>query len=367
MLKDCSRNKHFFEHSQTYMHSERRKKKKKIKNVFFTNTAIKVTPIIVFLLHLKHNEAFMNNYYDNPDSNLIRLTPSTSPNLSSSSLTYPKRTNNFERNANNQHRKKTTSLNVFFRKNANEQNEKKQKDTRMNRRNEDGEGLKSRNFFYRIKKPFKKITAIRSTYIDSPPSLVAENLAERDKEIEKRTGCRIVESTFLGFFQRRSSFAQHLTVHADPKSNSLSRLLRGKIGTVHVNFDRLVFPRIQISGGGQFRLPNGFNFALLSVPSAIQTNFGIKRFTSSFELEANNVIFIQEDVMTSFWIRRGVELLLNRILKSVVVRTMGGVAVVSSAVKVVEILVSNVDLYVSNMILEFICFILHVFQLVFLT
>ena len=132
----------------------------------------------------------------------------------------------------------------------------------------------------------------------------------------------------------------HLNVHADPQTNSLRKLfLRGKIGKVHVNFDRLAFPRIKISGGGQFRLPKDVSFAWLSTMPGSFPFGNVKRFPSNFELEANNVIFTQEDVQDSFWIRRGLELLLNRILKSMVVRTMGGIAVVAAKVHSVDILV----------------------------
>lgn len=231
----------------------------------------------------------------------------------------------------------STSLHVFFRKSSNDPDGGKIREEKLKAISQkDGKIIQSRGLMHNLKKPFVKRTDLQSAYADTAPALHLNQMSEQPK---RGAGARIVESNGLGFFQRRSSHSQNLEVHADPSTNSLSRLLRGKIGRVHVNFDRLVFPRIKISGGGQFCLPHGCSFALLSIPHKIQTSFGVKRFTENFELEANNVIFTQDDVMNSFWIRKGLELLLNRILKCVIVRTMGGVAVIKCSVDTVKILV----------------------------
>lgn len=229
-----------------------------------------------------------------------------------------------------------TSLNIFFRKNSNDHDKKSIAEDKIIIRSPDDERSSSRSWRFFKKSP-KKRTAIRSTYVDTTAMLDNTNQI-RPRTKEKKTGCRIIEHHALAFFQRRSVHLLNLKIDADPYTNSFSRLIRGKIGKLNVNFDRIALPRIKISGGGQFRLPYGATFSLLSIPSFIQNSFNIKRFRSDFELEANQVIFTEDDVKESFWIRKGVELLLNRILKAIVVRTMGGVAVVKSVVKTVEIL-----------------------------
>lgn len=229
------------------------------------------------------------------------------------------------------HSQSDTSLSIFFRKSSNDPD-------KIDASRDKSKARKEKGVLDTIRKPFKKKTEIKASYIDT-------NAIERSRGStrvpEKGNACRIIESSFKGFFERRSSHMLNLEVHTDPHTNSIFKLLRGKIGRVHVNFDRLAFPRIKISGGGQISLPKDISFALLSIPSSIQRGFNVKRFPSDFELEANNVIFSQDDLKESFWIKKGVELLLTRILKSVMVRIMGGVAVASSSVETIEILVST--------------------------
>lgn len=185
-------------------------------------------------------------------------------------------------------------------------------------------------------------------------SLVLQGKIEA-KEESSRAICKYLEERTKIFFVNRSTHHLNLRVQADPRSNSFSRFIRGKIGTIHINFDRLALPKIKISGGGQFSLVRGADVQMLSFVNVLQQLSGtavpqneyvpkvlsIKRFSSPFDLQATNLILIQDDVMSSIWIKQGLRILLNRILKRIVVRTMGNLAVVAVDVETVEILVST--------------------------
>jgi len=232
-----------------------------------------------------------------------------------------------------------SSLNVLFRKSSN----KLKKDGEEMPKAEDlidgqasAKPREKRLRHFPLKNPFR--TAIRSTAmgrstdldtstnIHTPSSQqesgsLYNNNVNSNNRSSRNTGCRIVETQAEGFFRRRSAHMSNLRIYADPLSNSLSRLIRGVVGTVHVTFDRLAFNKISMSGGGRFSIPNGADFALLSLNPG-PTNW-VKRFPNDFRLDATSVIFTQEDIMNSFYIKRGIELMLNRILKTVLVRTMG--------------------------------------------
>lgn len=244
---------------------------------------------------------------------------------------------------NNPEMQSWSSLNVLFRKSSNKKIGSDSPDANTENVCHEIKGIVSAR---EKKKSFN--TEIRCTSVAQIADLDTRNMIREelppttlmDNERKSTTsGCRVVESQMEGFFRRRSQHMKNLQVHADKCSNSLLRLLRGIVGTVHVTFDRLAFKKITMSGG-EFSIPDGAEFALLSLNPG-PTNW-VKRYPKDFRIQATNVIFNQDDVMNSFYIKRGIELMLRRILKNLLVRTMGSTVQIQSVeVTKVEILESG--------------------------
>src|SRR3569832_2343662 len=125
----------------------------------------------------------------------------------------------------------------------------------------------------------------------------------------------VAENILTGLIDRITK-GQHikLDVHCAPNGNALD-LLRGHFQSdASVEFDRLVFPCIRISGGrleAQRLAVNLWSFT----PSASSSRRRRRRYPNQFDFVAHDVKFTQDDLFESNCIRNGLRRLLVRILK----------------------------------------------------
>mmetsp|Transcript_32470 Transcript_32470/g.49678 ORF Transcript_32470/g.49678 Transcript_32470/m.49678 type:complete len:453 (+) Transcript_32470:350-1708(+) len=125
--------------------------------------------------------------------------------------------------------------------------------------------------------------------------------------------------------------ARNLTVRASPRGNLLSKAITdGKLNTdVSVEFDRIFLKPVQISGGGEIRV-NDISFNVWSLAGVR------RRFASRFEFQAHNCSLLQEDLLKSSCITKGLRTLLLRVLKR------GNIHLEAVKINTVRILVSLV-------------------------
>uniref|UniRef100_A0A7S4RBJ8 Uncharacterized protein n=1 Tax=Ditylum brightwellii TaxID=49249 RepID=A0A7S4RBJ8_9STRA len=129
---------------------------------------------------------------------------------------------------------------------------------------------------------------------------------------------RLLQRTIQVLLCRWSVFPPHkLTIVSNPRGNILSRLIsRGEIlSDVQINFERLVFHNLRMSGG-RIDIKRMSLKILANVPSLrrVLGNKKIHRFPSPFEFHAQDCIFTQDDILQSPCIRNGIQNLLNHIL-----------------------------------------------------
>uniref|UniRef100_A0A7S1Z9Q4 Uncharacterized protein n=2 Tax=Ditylum brightwellii TaxID=49249 RepID=A0A7S1Z9Q4_9STRA len=129
---------------------------------------------------------------------------------------------------------------------------------------------------------------------------------------------RLLQRTIQVLLCRWSVFPPHkLTIVSNPRGNILSRLIsRGEIlSDVQINFERLVFHNLRMSGG-RIDIKRMSLKILANVPSLrrVLGNKKIHCFPSPFEFHAQDCIFTQDDIIQSPCIRNGIQNLLNHIL-----------------------------------------------------
>mmetsp|Transcript_27005 Transcript_27005/g.39111 ORF Transcript_27005/g.39111 Transcript_27005/m.39111 type:complete len:657 (+) Transcript_27005:148-2118(+) len=149
---------------------------------------------------------------------------------------------------------------------------------------------------------------------------------------------RLLQRTIQVLLCRWSVFPPHkLTIVSNPRGNILSRLIsRGEIlSDVQINFERLVFHNLRMSGG-RIDIKRMSLKILANVPSLrrVLGNKKIHRFPSPFEFHAQDCIFTQDDILQSPCIQNGIQNLLNHILNK-----SGFLSATSVTVSSVKILV----------------------------
>jgi hypothetical protein len=141
----------------------------------------------------------------------------------------------------------------------------------------------------------------------------------------------VAESILTGLIDRLSDGSHvNLSVKCAPNGNAYD-LLRGHFQSdASVQFDRLIFPCIQMSGGRleAHRLAINLWTFTRSRPAASQpTERRRRRYPNQFDFVAHDMVFTQEDLFQSSCIRNGLRRLLVRVLKNHM--TLSGISITS--------------------------------------
>mmetsp|Transcript_699 Transcript_699/g.901 ORF Transcript_699/g.901 Transcript_699/m.901 type:complete len:399 (+) Transcript_699:304-1500(+) len=199
---------------------------------------------------------------------------------------------------------------------------------------------------------YQKVDAIKTTSIqqdrnelehsaisDSSLSLSNEEVSKKKSRREKSVTMSKVKKDELSMVARFSRKIFERTVHlllcqwsifpphnlqvvSSPRGNVLKRLLsKGEMASdVSINFDRLVFGNLRMSGG-RIDIKRMSLKVLANVPPPVGRRFRqgllgmkVRRFSSPFEFHAQNCIFTQDDIRKSSCIQNGLQNLLNNIL-----------------------------------------------------
>jgi hypothetical protein len=180
--------------------------------------------------------------------------------------------------------------------------------------------------------PFKSLPDLS----DSDPAMPDIKKTPKKRKFWARMTQKWFQNFLLGIIHRRSLVPPHgLVVEAHPRGRfgGLASLGQFRCDAT-IQFDRVIFPNIRLSGGGTLMtkrlLVNLFAFGNNSWSSA-------PRYERPFEIIATNCTFTEDDLWDSSCIRIGLANLLVRILNNV------GVSTVQVKVTAVKILVSLVN------------------------